>query len=135
MIPKWNEAKEKIKRKNQIQSLSDEIYNQTRKAPYHFESIKEYNAYDVMCRKRAIDEAIRRIVAKDMAGGEQMYIVIQVDDDDKSEDFDEDALLLSSGTLFHYFLLINQFIILNLNVTYFLCRIYLPGIAWQLCKQ
>ena len=67
MAPKWNEAKEKIKRKQQIQSLSDEIYNQTRKAPYHFESIKEFNAYDVMCRNRATDEAIRRIVAKDMA--------------------------------------------------------------------
>ena len=67
MAPKWNEAKEKIKRKQQIQSLSDEINNQTRKAPYHFETIKEYNAYDVMWRKRAIDEAIRRIVAKDMA--------------------------------------------------------------------
>ena len=67
MIPKWNEAKEKIKRSNHIRGLAEEIYNQTRKAPYHFESIKEYNAYDVMCRKRAIDEAIRRIVAKDMA--------------------------------------------------------------------
>ena len=67
MTPKWNEAKEKIKRRNQIQSLSDEIYNQTRKGPHHFESIKEFNAYDVMCRKRATDEAIRRIVAKDMA--------------------------------------------------------------------
>ena len=67
MAPKWNEAKEKIKRSNHIRGLSDEIYNQTRKAPYHFESIKEFNAYDVMCRKRAIDEAIRRIVAKDMA--------------------------------------------------------------------
>jgi len=67
MTPKWNEAKEKIKRRQQIQSLSDEIYNQTRKAPYHFESIKEFNAYDVMCRNRATDEAIRRIVAKDMA--------------------------------------------------------------------
>ena len=65
--PKWNEAKEKIKRSNHIRGLSEEIYNQTRKAPYHFESIKEFNAYDVMCRKRAIDEAIRRIVAKDMA--------------------------------------------------------------------
>ena len=67
MAPKWNEAKENIKRSNHIRGLSDEIYNQTRKAPYHFESIKEFNAYDVMCRKRAIDEAIRRIVAKDMA--------------------------------------------------------------------
>ena len=67
MTPKWNEAKEKIKRRQQIQSLSDEIYNQTRKAPYHFESIKEFNAYDVMCRNRATDEAIRRLVAKDMA--------------------------------------------------------------------
>ena len=67
MTPKWNEAKEKIKRSNHIRGLAEEIYNQTRKAPYHFESIKEYNAYDVMCRKRAIDEAIRRIVAKDMA--------------------------------------------------------------------
>ena len=67
MTPKWNEAKEKIKRSNHIRGLAEEIYNQTRKAPYHFESIKEYNAYDVMCRKRATDEAIRRIVAKDMA--------------------------------------------------------------------
>ena len=67
MTPKWNEAKEKIKRSNHIRGLAEEIYNQTRKAPYHFESIKEFNAYDVMCRKRATDEAIRRIVAKDMA--------------------------------------------------------------------
>ena len=63
----WNEAKEKIKRSNHIRGLSEEIYNQTRKAPYHFESIKEFNAYDVMCRNRATKEAIRRLVAKDMA--------------------------------------------------------------------
>jgi hypothetical protein len=63
---KWNEAKEKIKRRNRIQSLSDNIYLENRKAPYHFESIKEYNAYDKMCRNRATEEAIRRIVAEDM---------------------------------------------------------------------
>ena len=38
---------------------------------YHFESIKEYNAYDKMCRKRATDEAIRRIVAEKMAGTDE----------------------------------------------------------------
>ena len=66
MSIKWNDAKEKIKRRNRIQSLSDSIYLENRKAPYHFESIKEYNAYDKMCRNRATDEAIRRIVAEDM---------------------------------------------------------------------
>ena len=71
MTPKWNEAKEKLNRSNRIRGIADEIYNQTRKAPYHFESIKEYNAYDKMCRKRATDEAIRRIVAEKMAGTDE----------------------------------------------------------------
>ena len=71
MTRKWTEAKDKLMRKNLISSLADEIYNQTRKAPYHFESIDKFNAWDRMCRKRAMDEAIRRIVAKDMAGTDE----------------------------------------------------------------
>jgi len=71
MTHKWNEAKDKLMRRNLIKFTAEEIYNQTRKAPYHFESIKEYNEYDLMCRKRATDEAIRRIVAKKMAGKDE----------------------------------------------------------------
>ena len=71
MSRKWNEAKDKLDRRNRINALSNEIYLENRKAPYHFESIKEYNAYDVMCRKRATDEAIRRIVAEKMAGTDE----------------------------------------------------------------
>ena len=68
MTRKWTEAKDKLMRKNRISSLSEQIYNDTRKAPYHFESIEKFNAWDRMCRKRATDEAIRRIVAEKMAG-------------------------------------------------------------------
>ena len=71
MTRKWTEAKDKLMRKNLISSTADDIYNQTRKAPYHFDSIEEFNAYDIMCRKRAMDEAIRRIVAKKMAGSDE----------------------------------------------------------------
>ena len=66
MTRKWTEAKDKLMRKNRISSLSEQIYNDTRKAPYHFESIEKFNAWDRMCRKRATDEAIRRIVAEKM---------------------------------------------------------------------
>ena len=66
MTRKWNEAKEKIMRRNRISSLSDEIYLENRKAPYHFDTHREFNEYDRMCRNRATEEAIRRIVAEDM---------------------------------------------------------------------
>ena len=68
MTRKWTEAKDKLMRNNLIKFTAEEIYNQTRKAPYHFESIEKFNAWDRMCRKRATDEAIRRIVAEKMAG-------------------------------------------------------------------
>ena len=66
MTHKWNEAKEKMKRSNRIKGLADRIYLENRKAPYHFDTHQEYNEYDLMCRKRATKEAIRRIVAEDM---------------------------------------------------------------------
>ena len=71
MTRKWTEAKDKLMRKNLISSTAEDIYNQTRKAPYHFESIDKFNAWDRMCRKRAMDEAIRRIVAEKMAGTDE----------------------------------------------------------------
>ena len=66
MSVRWNEAKDKLMRRNLIKFTAEEIYNQTRKAPYHFDTHQEYNEYDLMCRKRAMTEAIRRIVAEDM---------------------------------------------------------------------
>jgi len=66
MSVRWNEAKEKMKRSNRIKGLADRIYLENRKAPYHFDTHQEYNEYDLMCRKRATKEAIRRIVAEDM---------------------------------------------------------------------
>ena len=66
MSLRWNEAKEKMKRSNRIKGLADKIYLENRKAPYHFDTHQEYNEYDLMCRKRATKEAIRRIVAEDM---------------------------------------------------------------------
>ena len=66
MTHKWNEAKEKMMRSNRIKGLADNIYLENRKAPYNFDTHQEYNEYDAMCRKRATDEAIRRIVAKEM---------------------------------------------------------------------
>jgi hypothetical protein len=67
MSVRWNEAKEKMKRSNRISGIADRIYLENRKGPYHFESIKEYNEYDLMCRKNATTEAIRRVVAEEMA--------------------------------------------------------------------
>ena len=66
MTHKWNEAKEKMMRSNRIKGLADNIYLENRKAPYNFDTHQEYNEYDAMCRKRATDEAIRRIVAEEM---------------------------------------------------------------------
>ena len=66
MSVRWNEAKEKMKRSNRIKGLADRIYLENRKAPYHFDTHQEYNEYDLMCRKNATTEAIRRIVAEDM---------------------------------------------------------------------
>ena len=66
MTHKWNEAKEKIMRSNRIKGLADRLYLENRKAPYNFDTHQEFNDYDAMCRKRATDEAIRRIVAEDM---------------------------------------------------------------------
>ena len=61
---KWNETKEKMNTSNRIKGLSDRIYLEHRKAPFHFDTIKEYNEYDLMTRKNAMTEAIRRIVAQ-----------------------------------------------------------------------
>ena len=63
-------TKEKMKKSNRIKGLADNIYLENRKAPFHFDTIKEYNEYDLMCHKNAMTEAIRRIVAEDMAKDE-----------------------------------------------------------------
>ena len=67
MSVRWNEAKEKMKRSNRISGIADRIYLENRKAPYHFDTHQEYNEYDLMCRKNATTEAIRRVVAEEMA--------------------------------------------------------------------
>ena len=66
MSVRWNEAKEKMNKSNRIKGLADNIYLENQKAPYHFDTHQEYNEYDLMCRKNAMTEAIRRIVAEDM---------------------------------------------------------------------
>ena len=70
MSIRWKATKEKMNKSNRIKGLADNIYLENRKAPFHFDTIKEYNEYDLMCHKNAMTEAIRRIVAEDMAKDE-----------------------------------------------------------------
>ena len=70
MSIRWKANKEKMNKSNRIKGLADRIYLENRKGPYHFDTHQEYNEYDLMCRKNAMTEAIRRIVAEDMAKDE-----------------------------------------------------------------
>ena len=70
MSIRWKANKEKMNKSNRIKGLADRIYLENRKGPYHFDTHQEYNEYDLMCRKKAMTEAIRRIVAEDMAKDE-----------------------------------------------------------------